>query len=201
MAGAQSRYRILIMTFFAKFGLPLAVFWAAFGARAVAAESIAVPPDTVACSFRAWAADPDPQGLNVRSAPNLKAAVLGHYIWLKNADAGNFVEFNVKGFRDGWFLIDGGSYGDYGDPPPPEPLYSGRGWVHGSRIAGQLFGTTHGLRAEPDSKATEKPLGKAPDAVVVKQLLACKGDWVKIDTDVGTGWVAGLCSNQVTTCP
>lgn len=189
------------MTFFAKFTLPIVVLLSAFNGVAVAAESIAVPQDTTVCSFRAWAADPDPQGLNVRSAPNLKAAVLGHYIWQKNADAGNFVEFNVTGSRDGWFLIDGGSYGDYGDPPPKEPLYSGRGWVHGSRIAGQLLGLTHGLRAEPDSKAPEKPLSKAPDAVVVKQLLACKGDWVKIDTDVGTGWVAGLCSNQVTTCP
>jgi hypothetical protein len=185
---------------FAKLGLPLAALCVVFNGQAGAADTVVVPRDTTACSFRAWAADPDPQGLNVRSAPNLKAAVLGHYIWRKNADAGNFVEFNVKGFRDGWFLIDGGSYGDYGDAPSEAP-YGGRGWVHGSRIAGQLLGLTHGLRAEPDAKASEKPLGKAPDAVVVKQLLACKGDWVKIDTDVGTGWVAGLCSNQVTTCP
>lgn len=187
------------MIFSAKFSLPLTLCLTVFAGQA-AAVNVAVPPDTVACSFRAWAADPDPQGLNVRSSPNLKSDILGHYIWRKNADAGNFVEFNVKGFKDGWFLIDGGSYGDYGDAPVVPP-YSGRGWVHGSRIAGQLLGLTHGLRAEPDAKAAEKPLGKAPDAVVVKQLLACKGDWVKIDTDVGIGWVSGLCSNQVTTCP
>lgn len=186
---------------FTKIDLPLALVLTVLAGQAVAADSIVVPPDTIACSLRAWAADPDPQGLNVRAAPNTSAAILGHYIWRKNADAGNFVEFNINGFKDGWFLIDGGTYGDYGDPPPPEPVYSGRGWVHGSRIAGQLLGLTHGLRAEPDAKASEKPLGKAPDAVVVKKLLACKGNWVKLDTDVGTGWVAGLCSNQVTTCP
>ncbi len=188
------------MNFIAWFRLPSAFLFAAFGGAALA-EAVTVPADTVTCSMNAWAADPDPAGLNVRAAPTASAAVLGHYIWRKNADTGNFVEFEIKGFKDGWFLIEGGTYGDYGDPPPPEPVYNGRGWVHGSRIAGQLLGSTHGLNAEPDAKSPLKSFGKSADGVVVKKLVACKDKWVKIETDAGTGWVAGLCSNQVTTCP
>ena len=188
------------MSFIASLRLAAAFCFVALSAGAKA-DPITVPADMIACAAEGWAAHPDSAALNVRAAPNTTAAILGHHIWRKNAEAGNFVEFHIKGSKDGWLLIEGGSYGDYGDPPPAEPVYSGLGWVHGSRVAGQLLGGTHSLSAEADPKSAQTPLGKAPDAVVVKKVLACKGIWVKLETDVGTGWVAGLCSNQVTTCP
>ena len=46
--------------------------------------------------------------------------------------------------------------------------------------------------------ATAKP--KDGDYVQVRSLLACKGEWVKVNSNIGTGWAFGLCSNQVTTC-
>jgi hypothetical protein len=161
------------------------------------AHLVTVPADTVTCSISAWSSDPDPHGLNMRSAPDAKAPVIARFVQRSDAD-GMLVEFSVIGFRGGWFLVERASYGDYGDPPPAVPLYAGKGWVHGSKLGGQLFaGRFHD---RPDDAAPSRPYGVDTDAVQVRQLLACRGDWARVATDVGTGWVKGLCSNQVTTC-
>jgi hypothetical protein len=111
---------------------------------------------------------------------------------------GTLPEFEIRGFRAGWFLIGGASYGDYGDPPPVRRLYAGEGWVRGEQISGEILPGR--LHVAPSPRSRSRAYGKGTDEVTVKRLLACEGSWMKIDSDVGTGWVPGLCGNQVTTC-
>lgn len=166
-------------------------------AASAGAETVEIPAGMTRCGFSAWSRDTTPQGLNVRAGPQATAPVIARLVEDKDA-TGSFVEFKVLGVSNGWFLIEHASHGDYGDPPPKVPVYAGRGWVSGSLIGGQLFAGR--LYDAPSATARSRPYGKDTDAVTVKRVLDCKGNWVKIDADIGTGWVRGLCSNQVTTC-
>jgi hypothetical protein len=111
----------------------------AMGAAAAAA-TVSVPSDMASCKLEGWSTDKDPNGLNVRAAPNASAPVLARLPQRSEAENGSLAQFEILGFKDGWVLIKGASYGDYGDPPPAKPLYSGMGWVHGSLVGGQLIG-------------------------------------------------------------
>jgi hypothetical protein len=172
-------------------------------ASSAGAETIEIPPDMVACQLEGISLDADPAGLNVRVAPSLTAKVIARLPERPNIENGSHPEFKILGFKDGWFLIDDASYGDYGDPLPPRPLYAGKGWVHGSKLGGGLVSgaMSSALAAEPRDeapRATAKP--KDGDYIQVRALLACKGEWVKVNSNIGIGWAFGLCSNQVTTC-
>ena len=170
--------------------------------RCALAASASVPPDMVQCELEGWSTDKDPKGLNVRAAPNASAAILARLPPRPEAESGSLAQFDILGAKDGWFLIKGASYGDYGDPPPATALYSGTGWVHGSRVGGELVGGQNvgGLYAEPKETAKRLPRPKNVDEIAVKALLDCTGPWAKIDSNIGAGWVYGLCNNQVTTC-
>jgi hypothetical protein len=52
---------------------------------------------------------------------------------------GTLPEFEIVGYQGGWFQVTGATYGDYGDPPPRRPLYSGKGWLPGASIGGMVF--------------------------------------------------------------
>jgi len=167
-----------------------------------AAATVEVPADMVPCQLHALSVDDDPAGLNVRAAPSASAAVLARLPKWTKADNGPYPELTILGFKDGWFLIEGAHYGDYGDPPPPKPLYAGRGWVHGSKLGGTLMGGDQSSRIlmEPRAGAPRVSVKGKADSADVRALLECKGDWAKVRTGVGTGWARGICANQVTTC-
>jgi hypothetical protein len=156
-------------------------------------------PRTYVCMASGWA-----KGIaDVRAQPSPRARLLARLAprpAVQNGEDvnGTLPEFEIRGARNGWFLIAGASYGDYGDPAPRRPLYAGQGWVHGDRIGGQVF--PGGLHVAPSERARSRPYGKETDAVEVRRLLDCRGQWLQVETDVGTGWVHGLCGNQVTTC-
>lgn len=85
--------------------------------------TILIPPDMTSCNTEGWATDRDPNGLNVRAAPSAKAPVIAHFKFRADVENATNVQFDIKGFKDGWLLIEGGTYGDYGDPQPKEPVY------------------------------------------------------------------------------
>jgi len=178
--------------------LHLAVLMAA-GAEAKD-PAIVVPADTTACNTEGYAIDKDPAGLNVRAGPSASAPVVARFKYrAKETDAPS-VEVHIIGYKDGWLLIEGGSYGDYGGITPP-PVYSGKGWVKATMMSGQFIGGAQGLLQEPSYRSPFKHFSAFSDDVGIKHLLACRDHWVKVDTTEGSGWVYGFCSNQVTTCP
>ncbi|MGA8171691.1 MAG: hypothetical protein WB816_12795 [Methylocystis sp.] len=179
-----------------------AMLLAVMAGSALAREpTIAPPPDMAICDAHGWSTDRDPNGLNVRASPTEKAPVVARFVYRPDAVNGSNVQFDIIGFKNGWLLIENGSYGDYGDPEPKQPVYAGKGWISASMVAGQLFGSANRLFAAPSKDAPARKLAKPADEVSVKKVLECRRGWIKLETTEGTGWVGGLCNNQVTTCP
>lgn len=159
------------------------------------------PADYVPCDASGWTTKSNAE---IRAGPSADAPLLATVSPRAKREGsveiiGPLPEFEIHGYRDGWFLISGTSYGDYdGDPQPEVPLYSGNGWMRGEDISGEVL--PGGFRPEPSLDSPSRAYGTYSDSVVVTRVLACKGYWVKVETDVGSGWVAGLCGSQVTTC-
>lgn len=160
----------------------------------------ASPPPENSCNISGWGSAPRTV-VRAAPAPGAKVlAVLPHRPAQEGGQDinGSFPEFRITAARDGWFRIDQASYGDYGDPTPRRPLYSGKGWVRGDQIGGQLYSGR--LHVAPSQRARSRPYGMEPDSVSIRRLINCRGNWARIEADIGTGWVQGLCGNQVTTC-
>lgn len=190
----------------------------------LAGKRPSLPDGTEPCSLGAWSIDKDPNGLNVRAEPSVKARVLGtlpppYRLKLGGAentpDGGWLTEFRIIGFKDGWFLIEGArppgkDYEDEKRYPrnAPKP-YAGRGWVASNKVgAAYANGGTRagGLFQAPfvDAKwmPAQRELGGALDTDGgPKRLLACSGYWGLVESHDGVrGWWRALCSNQVTNC-
>ena len=184
----------------------------------------ALPSGTEPCDLGAWSWDRDPNGLNVRAEPSVKARVLGTLpppYRLKmggsenTPEGGWLTEFRIIGFKDGWFLIEGArppgkEYEDEKKYPRSAPKpYAGRGWVAATKVgASYANGGTRmgGLFQAPfvDAKWTpaQRKLGGPLDTDGgPKRILACSGYWGLVESEDGVrGWWRGLCSNQVTNC-
>jgi hypothetical protein len=189
--------------------------------RALAAGKAKLPAGTEPCDLRAWSTDTDKAGLNVRAEPSAQARVLGtlpppfHFkTESENApDEGYRTEFTVRGYKDGWLLIDGATPPgqDYVDDYPkrfPKP-YAGRGWVHASKVGAQYAnGDTRmgGLFQAPHADAKWTPArGEGGSPISAdggpKRVLACSGYWALVEShDNVRGWWRRLCSSQVTNC-
>ena len=115
----------------------------------------ALPNGTEPCDLGAWSEDRDPNGLNVRAEPSVKARVLGTLpppYRLKmggsenTPEGGWLTEFRIIGFKDGWFLIEGATppgkkYEDEKKYPRSAPKpYGGRG-----RVAANKVGASYAL--------------------------------------------------------
>jgi hypothetical protein len=190
--------------------------------KALAATKDKLPPGTEPCDLRAWSTDIDMAGLNVRAEPSAKARVLGTLpppFRFKTEsetapDEGYRTEFTIRGYKDGWFLIDGATppgrryVNDY-PKRFPKP-YAGRGWVHASKVGAQYAnGDTRmgGLFQAPHADARWTPAGREAGGGSIsadggpKRVLACSGYWALVEAHDGVrGWWRRLCSSQVTTC-
>jgi hypothetical protein len=154
-------------------------------------------PRQTACDTRGWG---DAERTVVRAAPSPNARVIVVMRKRHGEDVnGDSPQFDIDAVSNGWFRIRNASYGGYDGPEFERPLFSGRGWVHGSQISGQLCGSTRFYTA-PSERARSRPVPAAADAVNIRGLLDCQGSWVKVDSDIGIGWVNAFSNNQVTTC-
>lgn len=187
------------------------------------AKAKSLPAGTMPCDIYGWSEDKDPKGLNVRAAPDVKSKVLGTlpapYKFKAKGnnvpEGGWLTEFNIIGYKDGWFLIEnatppGKDYEDESVYPrnAPKP-YAGRGWVSANKVGAQYAnGDTRmgGLYQAPHSDANWMPARTeggseiGPDGGPNK-ILACSGYWALVEShDKVRGWWRRLCSNQVTNC-
>jgi hypothetical protein len=93
-------------------------------------QSPDAPADMIACKPHGWSNDGDPQRLDTRGGPWLFAPAVAQLKRSKEAGGSN-LGFGILGFKDGFFLVRGVSYSEYGYPPPKTPLNSGPGWAAG----------------------------------------------------------------------
>ena len=189
------------------------------------------PSGTEACALGGWSIDRDPAGLPVHLKPDAASRVLGTLPAAYAFEAGSeaeesyFTEFDIVGYRGGWFLIEhaeppGRPYADPDSYPDdhPEP-FAGRGWIPAARVGAQFANGDMPVRARGEYDVPVGGLYQAPSVASAwtpahdafgspisadggpARILACSGFWALVTSDDGvTGWWRRLCSNQVTNC-
>ncbi|MEW9614923.1 SH3 domain-containing protein [Shinella sp. S4-D37] len=185
---------------------------------AAAADDAVAEGAHEACAISAWSTDPDPNGLNVRAAPQDDAAIIGTLPAARDVGGERFAtEVSITGSKDGWLRISEGWVLDYIGDDPTEVVFKGVGWVSGRHIGLGLNnrhlrrGPAHDAPVVATLAGTIDGMPYGPDSILVDRIHACRGDWLEVEgvlTIDGIvrgprlrGWTTGTCSNQVTTCP
>lgn len=171
------------------------------------------PEAAVACRFEAWAHEVGENGLPVLAAPQDGARSISRLPQPVSRGLDEFaVNVTVTGYSPGWFRIAEASFPPeaYGPGTPKRVVFQGQGWVPASALKAQL--ASRELKAAPQQGArTIAPLGGTqrmgsgsmefgPDGVAVRRLIACRANWVEVETEFGTGWVARVCGEQMDIC-
>lgn len=175
------------------------------------------------CQLRGWAASDSSMGAAVRAAPDDAAVIVGRLApprWSSVTEAASIdgirAEFDITGYRDGWFRIENATPPGvvYGDPPPEgyPPTYSGAGWIRVTEVRANYANTqmpvprllqyphVDAADFEPGDDARSYSGDLDGDGTLMR-LHACSGNWaLTTSRDSQRGWWRGTCSNQVTNC-
>lgn len=172
------------------------------------------PVDTsgaTACAIAGWSSDSDPAGLNVRAAPRLDAAVIARVPPPEQQDGDSYAaEFRIMGSRDGWLLVRDVRVVDYGSGKGDRLVFAGPGWVFGDKVRFTI--NRPELRRAPkadgaiSAKLQSRDGSSGPDSAIIDHVHSCSGTYAEVTAHLTgepprRGWVTGICSNQVTTCP
>ena len=185
-----------------------------------------LPPGVSECNFGALSRDPDPAGLNLHEAPDSNSPVVGRLpppSDLGDGETKVLAEVQVIGFEKGWFLVEAGPYNASDRPAQELKPYTGRGWVAGNMLTTELLRNM--LKQGPSETSADvidlevdDTNGNVsnPQSVKLQRILACSGDWFRVeltlekgmvpllksDGPAGTvrGWANGSCTQQLTTC-
>jgi hypothetical protein len=178
------------------------------------AAGMAATVDTTgvaACALSGWSSDPDPNGLNIRAAPRADAEIIGRVPPPEEQAGDSYAaELDIIGSRSGWFLIDRVKFRDYGSGKGERGLFSGSGWVFADKV--RFLINRPEVRGAPAGNAPvlaklRAPDGTAgPDSAKIDHVFGCSGAFADAAVHMEgqrpvRGWVTGICSNQVTTCP
>lgn len=171
-------------------------FGAAFAAITASMMATAAAAAPVKCTKVAgYVIDPDPNGVNVRSAPSLKARRIGV---IPKQKRGTVVD--IQASDQGWLQIT------RGENMEGKVTFKGLGWVHASRLGVSLQerhkrGTPLYKRAASDSRAVRWFAGPGDNWQAT--LIACAGGWLKVRIKRHVGWLApnNQCGLPWTTCP
>ena len=103
-----------------------------------ASPAVAATVDTTGlttCSLSGWSSDPDPAGLNIRSAPRADAEIIGRVSAARAQGRDSYAaEFDIIGSRNGWFLVRGVKFADYGSGKGDSVVFAGPGWVFADKV-------------------------------------------------------------------
>lgn len=164
-----------------------------------------------ACTLTAWSSDPDPAGLNIRSAPQAEASVIGRAPPPEEQDGERIAaEFSIAGSRNGWFLVRDVKYTDYGNGKGDRIVFKGPGWIFADRVRFTIYDPA--VRSAPTRTAKvlatlrSKDGTSDADSAIIERVFGCSGAFADVSVHMDgqrptRGWVTNLCSNQVTTCP
>ncbi len=186
------------------------------------------------CDFGAFVDEADPAGLNVRAAPLPTARILGKLPPTFVNPSMEFpihvrVEVEVIGARNGWFLIRNAQDNDTLTERPARPMFSGEGWVSGTRLVVKSQADVGRARPDPRAPAVlrvgDDETFDNDVLVAAGRLVDCKGKWAqvefadqripasirsafKVDAAARSGlspgrfraWVDRICAIQETSC-
>jgi hypothetical protein len=178
------------------------------------AAGVAATVDTAgvaACALSGWSNDRDPAGLNIRAAPRTDAEIIGRVPPPQEQGRDSYAaEFRIIGSRNGWFLINGVKFRDYESGKGERILFGGPGWVFADKV--RFLINRAEVRGAPAQTAPvlaklQTPDGTGgPDSANIDHVFGCSGEFAEAIVHMEgqrqtRGWVTGICSNQVTTCP
>jgi SH3-like domain-containing protein len=166
------------------------------------AASVGAQSGRVDCNFSTYLEDEDTNpdnGTNIRAKPDRNSAII-RTLGGKNNDevtSADGVVVKVTGFSNGWFEVS--RVEQVGDSD--KVLFEERGWLHSSLLGMSVGGADPRLYAEPRHKSRILMKLKVDESPL--KLLACQGEWVKVETGGKIGWLSpgGQCGNPLTTCP
>ena len=156
------------------------------------AATVAIVP----CDVRAYVADRDPAGLNVRSGPGKTYAVIGN---LPNQKVEG-IRVHITGASGEWVRIDK-ALEEGGEQE--RILFQGSGWVYAPLLGvGGMAITEGGTKLYQGRSKKSQVVIRIPagdDGVTVR---GCDGQWMFVEYKKKKGWAAPgtLCSNPLTTC-
>lgn len=165
---------------------------------------------TSRCSFTAFVAAPDPEGINLRSGPGFSHGIVGrlppkgHHVDDSSLPA--MVEVEVLDAKDGWFQIRNAKDNVELTGRPARKLHKGYGWISGNKLTVHSQASVARSQPQARARAIAKEDGDAPllDIQGGHGLVDCKGGWAKVEFGPEkarkTGWVDKLCPLQETTC-
>jgi len=168
------------------------------------------------CQMAGYLKDRYPRGIDVRSAPQANAPVIGRLPPRARLETGSdetvSAEFKIIGAKNGWLLIRGAQAGEN-----TKQAFKGPGWIPGRLVGFTLGGNA--LRAVPDidAKAIAKLSGElqdgsvyGPDSYAVLAVHGCESHFAEVTIVLARslmrgskpmrGWVDKVCSTQLTTC-
>jgi SH3-like domain-containing protein len=167
------------------------------GARQASAGGQQASAAAVRCDLWAYAVDPDPAGLNVRSGPGKQYPVVGT---LPRVD--NSLEVHVLGATGQWLRI-----GEAMTQETGESVFKGPGWVFGPMLAVE---TKDYASMNPNERRVRLFKEPSPRSAVVTRLpseaevnlVGCKGKWARVRHQKSEGWLApdSQCHSTLTTC-
>ena len=152
------------------------------------------------CDIHLNVIDPDPAGVNVRSAPDAKSGKVIATL----APVGEWISVHVVGQAGDWLLLDHAIAIDDNAPGGERTMFDGGGWMHASRlgISELLVGEGTVLRATPAANAAVlRTIATPDDEPAQKRVLGCRAKWLHVDIGGGVrGWTDTFCTNERTTC-
>jgi hypothetical protein len=173
---------------------------AAANVPAPAASAAATTPvSTVACDVVLNVDDPDPNGLNVRNAPDART---GKVVAVLKPD-GDWTEVHVVGQRGNWLQIDRADTIDDNADNGERAVFRGRGWVHVSKLGISELHVGEGtvVRDRPAPKgAVLLRIDNDDQEPKSTRVLGCDASYIKIEFDGRIGWTREWCTNERTTC-
>jgi hypothetical protein len=157
----------------------------------IASPLRAAAPAAQACSAQAYVADPDPQGLHVRSGPGVR------HRSLQRLPSDTAVVVRIVGGQGAWLRIDRArTAGEDRD----RDLLRGTGWVYAPMLrVGPVGGGTALYRAADRSAAPVTRVPATADELIVH---GCSGAWLLLGHGRVRGWApaAQTCPNPLASC-
>ena len=172
-------------------------------------DGVFVYQDSAPVSIYCYVNDPDPSGItNVRDKPSGKVIVrLGGEPAPSAAAEGEEYEdwpefesyaFTVYNPKNGWWQIHAKKINGV--------KIANEAWIHYSVLemrTRNYGGQPLNLYQEPSANSSVVAVIKTEEAAVRPMDLSPDGEWTKVKSPVGTGWIetSWLCGNPYTTCP
>ena len=183
-------------------------------AVAVAILASALPHGASAqqqCASRGFLSDTDPNGTNLRAAPDRNARIVGRLPpteSISNVDS-LAAEFEIVGSSNGWLRIRNPERDDPEEGRTKKLTFSG--WIWGGLVS--MTAGDARLRSAPREDAPvlawlmNRDKGWGPDSFAIRQVHGCSGIFVDVTVEpaaergkVMRGWIGHFCTNQLTTC-